>query len=216
MWKWIRIPKAVALLAFFLPWMTVSCSGQKLVSATGIGLTFGKFTSNLPTGQGAPAGGSVDIWLVLALVAIAVGLWLTFARQDRNGARAVIATSAAAIVLIWLGTSRFGKSAILAEAAKRGSSGPFDQSAGALIQVDWHFGFWMSLAALASAGVMAWLIYSGRDAMVEQRVRGAVAGAANASTPPEPSEAPERTCGSCGKRFPATTRFCPDDGTALG
>ena len=45
MWKWIKIPKAIALLAFLLPWMTVSCQNQPLAKASGIGLAFGHVTT---------------------------------------------------------------------------------------------------------------------------------------------------------------------------
>ncbi len=219
MWKWIRIPKGIALLAFFLPWLTVSCSGQPLLSASGVGLAFGQVTSSLPTNQpGQPSGTGIDIWLVLAILAIAYGIWRSLAKQDKAEARNVMISSAAAIVLIWAGTSKYSKSALLAEAARKNGNGAIDQAAVAMLRVDWHFGYWLAMLALAVAGGMAWLVFSGRDGEVEQRVRGAMASggsSARAPAPEPPPEVSERTCPTCGRGLPAASRFCPDDGTAL-
>lgn len=216
MWKWIKVPKGIALLAFLMPWMTVSCSGNPVISASGFGLAFGKFTSNLPQqGMQDPAGGSINLWLILALVAIIVGLVISFQPSAKEKAGGLLASSGAALLLIWVGTSRYGKSEILAEAAKKGgnSSNTFDRTAAAMIQVDWHLGFWLAILSLIAAGVMAWLIFTGRDDAVEARVRGAVDGARAPSVAPAGAEAHD--CPTCGKTYPAATRFCPDDGTAL-
>ena len=121
MWKWIRIPKGIALAAFLLPWMTVSCSNQKIAEASGLGLAFGRITA---MGQASQAGNgaAMNLWLILALLAIAGGLFLLFTR-GREAAKLVAGTSAAALLLIIIGTWRYSKEAILAEAAKSGSGG---------------------------------------------------------------------------------------------
>lgn len=212
MWKWIKIPKGIALVAFILPWMTVSCSGTKLISASGFGLAFGHYTAEVQTERVATASSNaaMNLWLILALVAIVVGLIVSLRAAGKANALVVMASSAAGLALIWLGTARYDKSTILAEAARRGGratgleefSNGVDRTAAALIRIDWHFGFYLAVAALVAATVMAWLSYSGRDA--------ALAG-------PAPSAAPEPpiTCPTCGRSHPAATRFCPDDGTAL-
>ena len=99
MWKWVKVPKAVALLAFFLPWMTISCSGQPLATATGLGLAIGKVTpaAGPMAGSTGPSGGEMSIWLVLAIVVIAAGLAATFLKPVKNMALAVTATSAASV-----------------------------------------------------------------------------------------------------------------------
>lgn len=174
MWKWIKIPKAIALLAFLLPWMTVSCSGNKLVSATGAGLAFGRFTSTLDRDAQLASQSPHDInwWLVLAIAAIVIGLVVALRPASRRNALVVMVTSVAGLLFVWLGTSRYGKSAILAEISKRRDgerhglealSGQIDRTADAMIQIDWHFGFWLALAALVAAAAMAWLVWSGRD-----------------------------------------------------
>ena len=173
MWKWIRIPKGIALLAFLLPWMTVSCSGQKLVEASGFGLAIGRVTA---MGQASQAGdgASLNIWLILALLAIAGGLALLFLK-GRDAARLVLGTSVAAVALIFVGTWRYSTDAIMAEAAKSGSNGNLDQAALAMIQVHWEIGYWLALLSLIAAAVMAWLVMSGKEGEAEAKIRSLAA-----------------------------------------
>lgn len=179
MWKWIRIPKGIALLAFLMPWMTVSCSDQKIAEASGFGLAFGRISA---MGQAANAGdgASMNFWLILALLAIAGGLFLLFTR-GREAAKLVLGTSVAALVLILVGTYRYSKDAILSEAAKNGAEGGMDQAALAMIQVNWHFGYWLALLALIAAAVMAWLVMSGKEAEAEAKMRSLAADATDAA-----------------------------------
>lgn len=176
MWKWIRIPKGVALLAFLLPWMTVSCSEQKLVEATGFGLAFGRVSA---MGQAAQAsdGASMNLWLILALLAIAGGLALLFLK-GREAAKPVLGTTVAAIILIFVGTWRYSKDAILAEAARNGQNSGADQAALAMIQVNWEIGYWLALLSLIVAAVMAWLVMNGKEAEAEAKIRSLAAEAA--------------------------------------
>lgn len=222
MWKWIKIPKGIALVAFALPWMTVSCSGTRLISTTGFGLAFGRYTADVPLNRAASASSraEMNLWLILALAAIVIGLIVSLRPSGKANALVLTAASAAGVALIWLGTMRYSKSALLAEAARRGGDRArdlndfatgMDRTAAAMIQVDWHFGFYLAMLALIAAGVMAWLSYSGRDTAVEQSVREAMANAATKAAPPEPPI----TCPTCGRSNPPGTRFCPEDGTAL-
>lgn len=169
MWKWIRIPKGIALLAFILPWMTVSCSNQKIAEASGFGLAFGRISAMGQT-AGPGDGAAMNIWLILALLAIVGGLVLLFIK-GREAAKLVLGTSAAALVLILVGTRQYSKDAILAEAAKNGSENGMDQAALALIQVNWHLGYWLALLSLIAAAAMAWLVMSGKEAEAEAKVR---------------------------------------------
>lgn len=77
-----RLGKLVALLGFFLPWVTVSCSGTEILSATGW---------QLMTGDPQPAGpleGMADQ-----------------RQQAEDSEPAIIIIAAFAVVLIGLGTS---------------------------------------------------------------------------------------------------------------
>ena len=173
MWKWIRIPKGIALAAFLLPWMTVSCSEQKLVEATGFGLAFGRVTA---MGQAAQAGdsASLNLWLILALLAIAGGLALLF-MKGREAAKLVLGTSIAAVALIFIGTRRYSKDALLEEAAKNGQNSGMDQAALAMIQVHWEIGYWLAMLSLVVAAAMAWLVMSGKEGEAEAKMRSLAA-----------------------------------------
>ncbi|MBU0824753.1 MAG: hypothetical protein KKA44_13300 [Alphaproteobacteria bacterium] len=178
MWKWIRIPKGIALLAFLLPWMTVSCSGQKLVEASGFGLAFGRVTAMGQASQ-ASDGASMNVWLIFALLAIGGGLFLLFTK-GREAAKLVLGTSVAALLLVIVGTWRYSKDAIMAEAAKNDGRA-MDQAALAMIQVNWHFGYWLALLALIAAAAMAWLVMSGKEAEAEAKMRSLAADATDAA-----------------------------------
>lgn len=81
-----RLGKLVALLGFFLPWVTVSCSGTEILSATGW---------QLMTGDPQPAGpleGMADQ-----------------RQQAEDSEPAIIIIAAFAVVLIGLGTSLFAR-----------------------------------------------------------------------------------------------------------
>ncbi|KTE17106.1 hypothetical protein [Sphingopyxis sp. H115] len=179
MWKWIRIPKGIALLAFLLPWMTVSCSNQKLVEASGFGLAFGRVAA---MGQAAEAGdgASLNLWLILAIIAIIGGLALLFLR-GREAAKLVLGTSAVALALILIGTWRYSKDAILAEAANNRSNGDIDRAALAMIEVNWEIGYWLALLSLIAAAALAWLVMSGREADAEAKMRSLATDASDAA-----------------------------------
>lgn len=182
MWSWIKIPKGVALLAFLLPWMTVKCSGQELVHATGFGLTFGRFTAvSEKAGSGDQ---TLNYWLILALVAILAGLVICFIK-GREAAKIVLGTSAAAFALILVGTMKYSKSAIADKMNESSdTAGAMAGAGGAqeaqmreamlgMIQIEWHMGYYLTLAALIAAAVMAFLVMRGKDAEAEARVREA-------------------------------------------
>lgn len=224
MWNWIKVPKGVALLAFLLPWMSISCSNQKIVSATGFGMAFGRFKSQLPVRGSETPDGDVNLWLILALLAITIGLVAALRSAERRSALIVMATSFAALVLIWVGTARYSKSHIAAEVAQRNGGNGFsrmDEAALAMIQVDWHIGYWLTMMALVASAAMSWLVYSGREDQFLQSVRragpstGATAAGTAEESAPEQSEGPTTTCPRCQRAFPLGTRFCQADGTRL-
>lgn len=89
-----RIAKAAALLGFVLPWVTVSCSGNEILTATGW---------QLMTGDPQPAGAleglgqqnqtddaEPAIAVILAFAALAIGLAISFITKARVAAAALI------------------------------------------------------------------------------------------------------------------------------
>lgn len=169
MWKWLRIPKSIALVAFLMPWVTVSCAGQKVAAGSGFAIAFGRLT------MGSEGKQSINFLLILALAAIVAGLVFAFRTQSRRNAMLVAITSAGALVLTWIGTSSLNAEALARTAARqnnRGLTSPEEiVRAAAAIQVDWHFGFWLAIIALIVTSIMAFLVYQGRDAEVEAKIR---------------------------------------------
>jgi hypothetical protein len=174
MWKWIKVPKIGALAAFFMPWLTVSCSGTPLATATGWQLAFGSYSSQavgvpLPT-----AGPHMNLWLALAMLVIIAGIWAACISESKQSCLKVMATSAAALILIWLGTGRYSQSALMAEASNGNSggfSGTIDRAALMMIQFTWDIGFWIAVTGLMAAGIMAFLTYSSDGAMLQSQKR---------------------------------------------
>src|SRR6185295_17295914 len=93
-----RIAKVVALLLFLLPWVTVSCADQTLVSMTGLDLATGhvNMTANPMGGPSmtAPAEHGGDLFVILGAVLILVGLALSFVLKGAKGAMAAAGCAA--------------------------------------------------------------------------------------------------------------------------
>src|SRR3954468_22562418 len=90
-----RIAKVVALLLFLLPWVTVSCADQTLVSMTGVDLATGhvSMAANPMGGPGMtpPADHAGDVFVILGAALILVGLAMTFVLRGSKGAMAAAA-----------------------------------------------------------------------------------------------------------------------------
>lgn len=103
-----RLGKLVALLGFFLPWVTVSCSNTEILSATGW---------QLMTGDPQPAGpleGMADqrqqaedsepaVVIIVAFAVILIGLVSSLFTRAQAAAMAMLATSALGIGVSYYG-----------------------------------------------------------------------------------------------------------------
>lgn len=156
--RFVGIAKIVALLAFFLPWMTVSCSSQRVMSATGWDLALGTIqVTNPVTGAIQSSDGSTNLWLILAILLIVAGALVAFFGGTKS-AIATMGTSLLAAILIWAATFSYSKNALLDRAAAQENQfgRAIDASLAAMIRVEWHIGFWISLLALLAAAGLAW------------------------------------------------------------
>lgn len=155
-----RIAKIVALLLFVLPWVTVSCADQTLVSMTGIDLATGhvNMVAN-PLGGGAalsaPAEHSGDMFVILGAVLILAGLLITFVLKGAKGTMAAAACAAlAAVSLVYAvlvripGTARTDATT---SAGGSGAGGPTPEQIAGMIKVNIQIGFYLCLAALIAA-----------------------------------------------------------------
>ena len=172
MWRFVKIPKIIALLAFLLPWMTVSCSGQKIAEASGAELVVGKIRPLMAEANQAltQQQSQVNYYLVAAILLILIGLALSF--LARRYAAAVIATSIAALVAIWAGTHQYSSKIAEAgaKASPNGSGNPLgdhsmdqmSQMAASMIQVNWQIGYWITMLSLVAAAVLSFMTLSDR------------------------------------------------------
>lgn len=162
MWKWIRLPKGLALIAFLLPWLTVSCSGQPIVRASGLGLAIGQIdTSGLPVATANSNDVTANWFLLLAMAVILAGFILLFLRAA-SSALAVMGTSIIAFALIVIGMSRYSETDLKqAVTSSQSEPPPFDLALERLIHIDFDAGYWLALVALAAAATMAFMACRG-------------------------------------------------------
>ncbi len=102
-----RIGKFVALLGFFLPWVTVSCSGTEILNATGWQLMTGDPQpagplENMSQGQQAEDAEPAVI-IIAAFAVILIGLACSFFTRAQAAAVAMLATS-----VLGIGVSYYG------------------------------------------------------------------------------------------------------------
>lgn len=169
-----RGAKGIALLAFLLPFVTISCAGQPLARITGVQLATGSIQ---PIGQngmpGAPSGGAstatdygVDILALVAAILIAAALVLTFVLARRRAALfAMVLSAVAAVVLVFdvfvrikgAATSQLRQGMGTGGAAPSGGGADFErqmQQMANSISVDPAMGFWLCILALVAAIVI--------------------------------------------------------------
>jgi hypothetical protein len=153
-----------ALLVFLLPFVSVSCGAQTVLTLSGTDLTFGRdlgpqFGTSAQLGITA---GHLDshLWLLLALLAPIVGLaltWLQPAVQDRAVAIALVAIGASGVLMMLtvLGDIASTNSAI--QSGCQGQAGC--TSISAVVQVSPAVGVWLETLldiGMAALGIL-WL-----------------------------------------------------------
>lgn len=173
MWKWIKIPKIGALIAFFMPWLTVSCSSMQVASATGWQLAVGGYSHTASEiASKAPPPGSGNGWLLLAILLIVAGIWIALLKPSKQRSLRAASVSGVALLFVWIGTARYSTSALIAEASKSGGfSGSIDEASAAMIQLRWEIGFWLTVLALLAGCIMAGLTYLEETAVCEGPIR---------------------------------------------
>ena len=163
-----RIAKVVALLLFLLPWVTVSCAEQTLISMSGIDLATGSVTMTNPvTGvsESPPGAGKGDLLVIVGAVLILLSLAATFVLKGRIAALAAIAGAGlAAAALAYAVLVRIPDSARAGAATSGGGAPGMSQAQLAeMIRVNIEIGFWLTLAALAAAIILNFLALKQAD-----------------------------------------------------
>ncbi len=158
-----RGAKGVALLLFLLPWVTVSCGGQELVSMSGMDLATGSVTVRNPitgaTGMPPGAGRGGDIFVIAAAALILAALALSFILRRSQAALMAMAGAAIAIALLCYTVLIRIPGELRNRPAGEGGGdaaalGMNAQQFAELIRIEIAAGFWLTLAALAAAIVL--------------------------------------------------------------
>lgn len=156
----VRIAKVIALLAFVLPWVAISCSvpGQgsiDLATASGIELIQGKMTANpdaskqMSRGMGLPQDASsgnagmeteappelgLNVFGIATAAVIVIGLLLSFLGKGASAARNVLITSllsaALAFGTVWWWKDQIKKEGMKDEQSSSSASSPFGDTSG--------------------------------------------------------------------------------------
>jgi hypothetical protein len=193
-----RAGKAVALVAFLLPWLVVSCNATPIVSATGVDLVMGSVKTL--SEQAPEQDSSPHLWAIATMVFILVGLAASFVLKPvRNAAAAIGAAAAAAFAIAAVGmllTVSGIKSKMAEETPASSASAaseadnPFGPQFGEdmkkamleAIRIEPKYGYWLTLLGLAGAAGAAAMAFSGR-------VLPVMAGANAARAPADPDTA---------------------------
>lgn len=161
-----RVAKLVALLGFFLPWVTVSCSGNQLAEATGWQLMTGDVQMSGPAAdqfnKPEPA-----VLIIVVFAIIALGLLVGLLTKGRAAATAMIVSSIAAIALSFVAFENMRESLrneiteAQAEPPTLGGTQIFSadqmsemsRSMANSIAVEKRDGFWVTVGALGAAAL---------------------------------------------------------------
>src|SRR5689334_11677932 len=166
-----RVAKIAALLAFFLPWILVSCSGNEIAHGSGWDMMVGRLQpSDQINGLQAQFGNehsqremdrpAPEIFAILAFATIALGLVVSFAMKRRAAAGAMLASSLLGIGLSF-GAFEHIKSEINHQvehaARKQHNQLGIDLSGSveSAVRIEKQEGFWVTIIALVVAATMS-------------------------------------------------------------
>jgi len=146
---------ALIIILFFLPFLTVNCSGTKVANLTGIQLVTGTTVSQPSTfdqTNSTQKEGS-EPWAIVAFVLAFIGLALSFLKSFRSAIAPAIVGAFGAISLLLL--------------KMRIDNEVFTQGQGSL-QAEYQAGFWLVFLCFILASIINAFIFSRREKDVEK------------------------------------------------
>lgn len=183
-----RIAKFVALFAFFLPWVAVSCAGQEIATGTGWEWMTGHLQPSgalagmAQSGHGDATQGDMGhqdpaYILIAAFAAIAIGLIAGSLTRQRVAAAIMLVSSLSAIGLSFY-TYEYIHSKMMDEANRSrhaeqvqtgdnsitidpGTQREVAQAAANAIKIEKKEGFWVTIVSLAIAALLSLLSVGG-------------------------------------------------------
>jgi hypothetical protein len=148
--RYAKIIQTIALLTFFLPWITVSCGQQPVAKLSGFNIAAGSASIHNPiTGisENYSSTPSLAICLAAILAVFAIVAGLIMAR--RNAARMAIVCSGSSIALILY-------QLFAADALSTERRGVFETLATGKLDLKTAFGVWAALATLGVSALLHW------------------------------------------------------------
>lgn len=173
----------LALICFFLPFVTFSCQGEKIASFSGIQLATGT-TIQQPQVFGPPKSQKVDAepLALLALLSVLAGVGLSLLRGKKGAVSSVVPGGLGVILLGAL------KSKVDGDALRQG---------GGAIQVSYGAGLYLVIVfLLAAIGIGVYALLAGKGIRLP-----ALQGSRNS-----------RFCAQCGARNTSGDPFCKECG----
>ncbi|MBL7209075.1 MAG: zinc-ribbon domain-containing protein [Dehalococcoidia bacterium] len=149
---------AIALICFFLPFITVSCGGQKVATLTGVQLVTGTAIEQpdlFGEGQQAETLDGEPL-AILAFLSAVAGLGLSFIKGRKIVIAPAISGVAGSILLLLL------KSKIDNEILSEGAG---------MIQVEYGIGFWLTILVFLSAAGLNGFLFLQSEKAVEDDTR---------------------------------------------
>ena len=175
-----RVAKVAALLGFVLPWVTVSCSGTEILTATGVQLMTGDPQPAGPlAGQEAPdREAEPAVMVILAFIVLLVGLGASFLPQARGAAAALLLGGALGAGLTYYSVQNM-KTELARELGEaenqdmggmlsREQSREMSQAMASAIRVEKQEGYWLTLAAALLGGLMGLIVLAGAGGRRDQ------------------------------------------------
>lgn len=138
----------IIIVCFFLPFMDVSCSGQKFMTFSGIQMVTGT-TIQKPGGFGQKSKiEKIDgePFAVATFVCVLAGLLVSFIKKRKSAILPAIASGAGVVTLLML---------------KNKIDGDILKDGGGMIQVSYVFGFWAILLLLIISTILNAYVFSG-------------------------------------------------------
>ena len=196
----------LSLLCFALPFVQVSCAGQKMATLSGFDLLTG--TTITVTENTAPTRTQPSTPAVLAFLLVIAGIVLGLIAKRGTAIASGICGIVGAVSLMTLASAEMANA---------------PPSANGLLTIDYQFGFYLTVLLMFGSGVLLLVLEFQRGKQVAAAPLGMGMAAVANAPPPAPSppvpatslaappEAPsehDHFCAICGKAIPAGSHFC--------
>lgn len=182
----------IALLCFFLPWVTASCGGQKVMTFSGFDLSIGK-TISVPQGFTASKKETArEFYATIALLAVISGIAIRFLMVEQAQRIPSAVCGVISFMLLLLLKGKLDRDI-------------FTQGSG-MMALDFHFGYWMSVILSFVAGTLNILSITGHL----EKFTGT-----NNNNVISESPTTASFCPKCGVKVSSANTFCSECGASL-